>query len=147
MQSVAPLGADTTLDCATVQLKSLSYTIVAGDSEIGFFRGEKYLPTSESWFLPGNGERDVLTAMVFADPATGASPRFGRQRYPLAGGRDTGSVGHGRHGSERHRPRAQPLGLGRSAIGAAASVRRSRPRRAEKIRFVPVHIMGGRALS
>ena len=73
MQSVAPLGADTTLDCAIDQLKSLSYTIVAGDSEIGFVRGEKYLPTSESWFLPGNGERDVLTAMVFADPTTGAS--------------------------------------------------------------------------
>lgn len=72
-QAVAPPGADQTLDCATHQLKSLGYTIAAGDSKIGFVRGERYLPTSERWLLPGTSERNVLTATVLADPATGAS--------------------------------------------------------------------------
>lgn len=73
MQTVAPLGTDRTLDCATQQLKVLGYTIAAGDSRIGFVRGEKYLPTAERWLLPGTAERDVLTATVLADPETGES--------------------------------------------------------------------------
>lgn len=72
-QTVAPLGTDRTLDCATQQLKALGYTIAAGDSRIGFVRGEKYLPTAERWLIPGTAERDVLTATVLADPETGES--------------------------------------------------------------------------
>lgn len=73
MHTTAPLGPDQTLACATHQLKSLGYTIAAGDSRIGFVRGEKYLPTVERWLLPGTAERHVLTATVFDDPATGES--------------------------------------------------------------------------
>lgn len=73
MQATVPAGPDDALGCATHQLKSLGYTIAAGDSKIGFVRGEKHLPTVERWLLPGTDERDVLTAMVLADPATGKS--------------------------------------------------------------------------
>ncbi len=41
--------------------------------EIGFVRGEKYLPTADRWLFIGRGERHVLTATVLDDPDTGAS--------------------------------------------------------------------------
>ena len=43
---------DGAITCSAAPTSSLGYTIAAGDSEIGFVRGEKYLPTSERWFLP-----------------------------------------------------------------------------------------------
>ena len=52
---------DGAITCSAAPTSSLGYTIAAGDSEIGFVRGEKYLLTSERWFLPGNGERDILS--------------------------------------------------------------------------------------
>jgi|GEM_PF-5851583 len=73
MQAIAPAGADMALGCATRQLVSLGYTIAAGDGEIGFVRGERHRPRVERFFVSGIDERDVLTAMVLADPATGAS--------------------------------------------------------------------------
>ena len=80
---------DGAITCSAAPTSSLGYTIAAGDSEIGFVRGEKYLPRSERWFLPGNGERDILTATVFADPATGASSL--RATASLRDDDDTGS--------------------------------------------------------
>lgn len=73
MYTLAPLGPAETLNCATHHIKTLGYTIADGDSEIGFVRGEKYLPTGERWLILGRGERHVLTATVLADPDTGAS--------------------------------------------------------------------------
>ncbi len=73
MHTVAPLGLAQTLHCATHHIKTLGYTIADGDSEIGFVRGEKYLPTADRWLFIGRGERHVLTATVLDDPATGAS--------------------------------------------------------------------------
>ena len=73
MYTVAPLGPAETLNCATNHIKTLGYTIADGDSDIGFVRGEKYLPTGERWLILGRGERHVLTATVLADPDTGAS--------------------------------------------------------------------------
>ncbi|MCY3545275.1 MAG: hypothetical protein OXH49_00195 [Gemmatimonadetes bacterium] len=73
MYTLAPLGSAETLSCATHHIKTLGYTIADGDSEIGFVRGEKYLPTGERWFILGRGERHVLTATVLADPDTGES--------------------------------------------------------------------------
>ena len=73
MQAMAPAGADTALRCATQQLMSLGYTIAAGDGKIGFVRGERHLPWIERFFVSGIDGRDVITAMVLADPATGAS--------------------------------------------------------------------------
>ena len=73
MQAIAPAGADMALGCATQQLVSLGYTIAAGDGKIGFVRGERHRPRIERFFVSGIDERDVLTAMVLADPATGAS--------------------------------------------------------------------------
>jgi len=73
MHTVAPLGPAETLNCATNHIKTLGYTIADGDGEIGFVRGEKYLPTGERWLILGRGERHVLTATVLADPDTGAS--------------------------------------------------------------------------
>ena len=72
MHAVAPARADMALGCATQQLVSLGYTIAAGDGEIGFVRGERLRPGIERFFV-GRELRDVLTATVFADPATGAS--------------------------------------------------------------------------
>ena len=73
MHTLAPLGPTQTLHCAADHIKTLGYTIVAGDSDIGFVRGEKYLPRSESFLIQGSGERHVLTATVRKDPSTGAS--------------------------------------------------------------------------
>ncbi len=73
MQAIAPAGADMALGCATQQLVSLGYTIAAGDGKIGFVRGERHRPRIERIFFTGIDERDVLTAMVLPDPATGAS--------------------------------------------------------------------------
>ena len=73
MYTLAPLGPAETLNCATHHIKTLGYTIADGDSEIGFVRGEKYLPTGERWLILGRGERHVLTATVLADPDTGES--------------------------------------------------------------------------
>ena len=73
LQGVAPAGPGQALSCATQQLNQLGYTIDAGDSKVGFVRGEKHLSKEERWFLPGKNERDVLTAAVFDDPTTGAA--------------------------------------------------------------------------
>ena len=73
MQAIAPADADMALGCATQQLVTLGYTIAAGDGQIGFVRGERHRPRIERFFVSGIDERDVLTAMVLADPATGAS--------------------------------------------------------------------------
>ena len=73
MQAIAPAGADMALGCATQQLVTLGYTIAAGDGQIGFVRGERHRPRIERFFVSGIDGRDVLTAMVLADPATGAS--------------------------------------------------------------------------
>ena len=64
MQAMAPAGADTALRCATRQLMSLGYAIAAADGKIGFVWGERHGPRNR---------RDVLTATVFTDPASGAS--------------------------------------------------------------------------
>ena len=73
MYGVAPAGTDEALDCATSQLNYLGYTIEAGDSKMGFVRAGRHLPTERRWLLPGSDERDILTAAVFEDPATGAA--------------------------------------------------------------------------
>ena len=72
-QALVPAGTDVALGCATQQLVTLGYTIAAGDGEIGFVRGEKHRPRLERFFVSGIDERDVLTATVLADPATGGS--------------------------------------------------------------------------
>lgn len=71
MYGVAPTGSGEALDCATSHLNYLGYTIEAGDSKMGFVRAGRHLPTEQRWFLSGSDERDVLTAAVFHDPATG----------------------------------------------------------------------------
>lgn len=45
----------------------------AGDSKMGFVRAGRHLPTEQRWFLAGSDERDILTAAVFQDPATGTA--------------------------------------------------------------------------
>ena len=64
LQGVAPAGKSQALVCATQQLIHLGYTIDAGDSVVGFVRGEKSFDKDT---------RDVLTATVFDDATTGAA--------------------------------------------------------------------------